>query len=110
MLSCEAKVTMLYNKLVRDQIPEIIKEKGKTPIIHIADEREYVKKLEEKLTEEVQEFLFAKSVEEMADVLEVLEALSQVRGFSMQEVEIYRKQKAEKSGKFLKRIVLEEVK
>jgi predicted house-cleaning noncanonical NTP pyrophosphatase (MazG superfamily) len=101
---------MKYNKLVRDNIPEVIRIKGKVPVTHIADDREYGKKLEEKLQEEVDEFLFAKSEEEYADVLEVLEAIATFRKLDGKTIQEVKKSKAEKTGRFLKRIILDELK
>ena len=62
-------------KLVRDRIPEIIKSDGKTPIIEILPNEEYLNELDKKLNEEVAEYQADKSIEEMADVLEVLFAI-----------------------------------
>lgn len=99
---------MHYNKLVRDNIPEIIVAKGGTPITHIATETEFEAKLLEKLAEEVQEFTESKSVEEMADIQEVLKAICEHYGLSAESVEALRQQKAEERGAFTKRIILEE--
>lgn len=100
---------MKYNKLVRDNIPEVIKDKGKTPVTHFADEREYGKKLEEKLQEEINEFLFVNNEEEYADVLEVMEAIAEFRKLNMGTINQIKKEKAAKKGKFERRIILDEV-
>ena len=42
-------------KLVRDLIPNIIKEKGEIPKIYILSEQEFKKELDRKLLEEVNE-------------------------------------------------------
>jgi len=99
---------MKYNKLVRDKIPGIIRRKGKNPITHVADENEYWEKLREKLNEEVVEFLSSESREELADILEVVYSLDEARGVNPVTLEEVRKDKAEKSGGFKKRIVLDE--
>ena len=97
----------VYNKLVRDRIPEIIEESGRTCKTRILDEDEYLEKLDEKLLEEVAEYLADKSLEEMADVLEVLQTISLARGYSLGELESVRKKKAEERGAFRDRIFLE---
>ncbi len=99
---------MKYNKLVRDKIPEIIKRKGGTPITHIADDLEYWQKLKEKLREEVAEFIETESAEELADVLEVLEAVSEYKKFDPSELSGIKNKKAKERGKFRDRIILEE--
>ena len=101
---------MKYNKLVRDKIPNIIKKDNKNPIIHIADSEEYWKKLKEKLTEEVNEFLNDSNEEEIADILEVINAICKFRKFDKNKMDYIKKQKAEERGKFDKRIILDEVK
>lgn len=99
---------MEYNKLIRDKIPQIIKEKGQTAVTHIADEKEYWVKLKEKLGEEIQEFLKDESPEEIADVLEVLYAICDFKKISRAEIEKIRQEKAAKRGGFKDRIILEE--
>ena len=99
---------MEYNKLIRDKIPEIIKEKGQTAITHIASDEEYWAKLKEKLSEEIQEFLKDENPEEIADVLEVIYAILNFKNISREEIEKIRQEKAEKRGGFKDKIILEE--
>ena len=99
---------MKYNKLVRDKIPEYIKSKGKVPITHIADETEYWEKLKEKLQEEVNEFLKDGNIEEIADILEVIDAIANYKKFSREDIERIKEKKADERGKFKDRIILEE--
>lgn len=99
---------MRYDKLVRDLIPEHIAKRGGNAVTHIADDVEYRQKLAEKLVEEAQEFLKDQNVEEVADVLEVLEAIEVCYGFDRTEIEEIKKKKAEEKGKFEKKIILEE--
>jgi len=74
-------------KLVRDKIPQIIKDSGKKSYCHIADEKEYLEALKDKINEEVEEFYETPCIEEMADILEVLGALADYHGFSKYEIE-----------------------
>lgn len=76
---------MSYGKLVRDKIPQIIKAAGKNPITRILDHSEYLVELDKKLSEEIAEYQADKSIEEMADVLEVLFAICEARGYSVEE-------------------------
>ena len=67
-------------KLVRDKIPQIIRETGAEPLVRVADEAEYVQLLRRKLLEEVGEFLDSGATEELADILEVVLALASQHG------------------------------
>lgn len=99
---------MTYNKLVRDRILEIIEARGGKSVSHIADDAEYRRRLDEKLQEEVAEFLKEKNVEELADILEVVYALAETLNASKEDLELVRAKKADERGGFTKRIVLEE--
>ena len=98
-----------YHKLVRDKIPTIIKQAGKTYTCRILTDEEYLTCLDEKLNEELAEYQESKSMEELADLLEVIHAVALARGSSIGEVEQIRIQKAEKRGGFEKRILLKSV-
>ncbi|MDO8424483.1 MAG: nucleoside triphosphate pyrophosphohydrolase [bacterium] len=99
---------MKYNKLVRDKIPEYIRSKGGAPITHVADDEEYWDKLKEKLSEEVKEFKGSESAEELADILEVLDAVVDYKKFDKEEIEKIKGKKAEEKGRFKDKIILEE--
>jgi predicted house-cleaning noncanonical NTP pyrophosphatase (MazG superfamily) len=98
-----------YNKLVRDNIPEIIREKGDKPATHTAADVEYKVKLNEKLKEEVEEYLESDRNEELADILEIIYAICQLKGLGIKELEEIRKRKADERGRFDRRIILEYV-
>ena len=99
----------VYNKLVRDKIPEIIEADGKECKTRILSNDEYIAALEAKLNEEVAEYQTDKNLEEMADVLEVLQAICMARGYSLAELEAVRAKKVEKRGGFKEKILLEYV-
>lgn len=99
---------MKYNKLVRDKIPEIIKQKGGTALTHIADDEEYWVKLKEKLQEEVDEFSENSTREEIADILEVIDAICKFKNFNKKEVEGIKRKKNIERGGFKEKIILEE--
>ena len=99
----------VYNKLVRDKIPEIIEADGKVCRTHILSNEEYIVALEAKLNEEVAEYQADKNLEEMADVLEVLYAICVARGYSLDELEAMRAKRADERGGFKEKIFLEHV-
>lgn len=99
-------VTIIHNKLVRDRIPEIIEASGKTCSIRILSDEEYIAALDAKLQEELNEYLSDGSMEELADLLEVMMAAAKARGHDFNEVEAIRREKADKRGGFGRRIWL----
>ena len=101
--------TTVYHKLVRDRIPEIIRESGKNCTTSVLEMADYIAMLDAKLNEELLEYQESKSMEELADLLEVIRAAAAARGSSIEEVERIRKEKATKRGGFEKRILLLEV-
>lgn len=98
-----------YKKLVRDKIPEIIIKDGKQPITRVLDDQEYLIELVKKLGEEYQEFIVDLSIEELADVQEVVRALADAIA-SQDELEAVRLDKYHKRGGFKDRIYLESAK
>lgn len=93
-----------YNKLVRDRIPEILDKKGISYEKRVASPEEYRVELIKKLGEEIQEFSEAGDPEELADIIEVIEALKQLPEYS--GVEIIRQKKREERGGFDEKIIL----
>ena len=100
--------TITYNKLVRDRIPEIIEKSGNKCVAEILSDEEYIEMLDKKLDEELTEYHNDKNVEELADLLEVIYACAQARGFSLEELEKVRIEKTDQRGAFKKKILLKE--
>ena len=100
---------IIHNKLVRDRIPEIIEASGKGCVYKTLDDQKYLAALDAKLNEELAEYQQDKSMEELADLLEVIRAVIAARGSTYEQVESIRLAKKEKRGGFEKRIWLETV-
>lgn len=98
-----------YNKLVRDKIPEIIEASGKTCSTEVLSDGEYLKMLDAKLDEELAEYHKDQNIEELADLVEVIYATAKARGYTHEELEKVRAEKASKRGGFEKKILLKEV-
>ncbi len=96
----------VYNKLIRDKIPEICEAKGIKTNTRELNSEEYLKELLNKLVEEAKETKEDPSPEEMADVMEVLIAIGQELKITMKEIEEARAQKAQERGAFDKKIFL----
>ena len=99
----------VYNKLVRDKIPEIILKDNELPSTRILNDEEYIQELNKKLQEEVNEYLEAEIIEEMVDILEVIRAILEHKGVTYEEIEEKRIKKATKRGAFKEKIYLEKV-
>ena len=93
-----------YHKLVRDNIPAIIRQQGETPITRTLDSQEYAR-----CREEVEEFLAEPSLQELGDILEVLEAIARLQGWPSEAVRQAKEDKAQRSGAFRHRVFLEKV-
>lgn len=102
----------IYNKLVRDNIPDIITSNEETPVTRILNEDEYKKALEEKLVEEQEEVLSSSGserCEELADMVEVIRSMAKLEGMSLEEIVAIADEKKLKRGGFDDRIYLEKV-
>lgn len=101
----------VFNKLVRDNVPEIISSKGEGAITRILEDDEFKKALYKKLLEEANEVITATNKEdtlvELADVLEVLKTIAELNGATLEEIEKIAKQKKLKRGGFQKHVFLE---
>ena len=102
-------MTREYHKLIRDRIPEIITANGQNANIRVLSDEEYAAALEKKLTEEIGEYLESKEPVELADVLEVVQALAEQHGVSFDELLAIKAEKQRKNGAFKKKLFLESV-
>jgi len=95
-----------FNKLVRDKIPEIIKADDKECETRVLDDKEYLLSLNKKLDEELREYYETESIDELADMAEVIFAIVEQYGMSIQEFERLRLSKREKRGGFDQKLFL----
>lgn len=102
-------MTRTYDKLVRDDVPESIEANGERPVVHSADDEEYERRLREKLCEEAAEFREDGDLDELADVLEVVHAVIENEGCSLEDLQRRQREKRAEYGGFEDRIVLERV-
>lgn len=101
--------TIKYCKLVRDRIPETIEASGKTCVTEILSDEDYLRMIDAKLDEELAEYHKDQNVEELADLMEMIYAAAIARGYTIEQLENVRVEKAEKRGGFQKKILLLEV-
>lgn len=95
-----------YNKLVRDRIPEIIEAAGGKCKTAVLGDEEYLKMLDAKLDEELAEYHKDQNIEELADLVEVIYVAAIARGYTVEELEAVRVEKAEERGGFKDKILL----
>ena len=101
--------TISYHKLVRDRIPEIIEASGKTCIVETLSDEDYLRMVDAKLDEELAEYHKDQNIEELADIIEVIYAAAKARGYTLEQLETVRTEKAAKRGAFEKKFLLKEV-
>ena len=101
--------SIVYHKLVRDRIPEIIEASGKACVTEVLPKEAYIQALDAKLSEELTEYQQSKSLEELADLLEVMGAVVKARGYTWEELDRIRKEKRARRGGFEKKLFLVEV-
>ena len=102
-------MTKQYHKLVRDRIPEIIEASGKTCVTEILSDGDYLTMLDAKLDEELAEYHRDQNLEELADLMEVVYAAALARGYTLEQLEQVRAEKARERGGFRKKILLRTV-
>lgn len=100
---------IIYNKLVRDKIPQIIEADGKSCEIMILSNDEYIKMIDSKLDEELAEYHKDQNLEELADILELIYSVTKARGYSIDELEKLREKKVQERGGFREKIFLKKV-
>lgn len=98
-----------YNKLVRDNIPQLIKESGRDCTSRILNEKEYYDALLDKIVEEVEEYRISGNEEELADVYEVLDCLVQLKEYEPMHIDYLQLIRREARGSFKDKVLLIDV-
>lgn len=101
--------TINYDKLIRDRIPEIIEGQGKKAVYTKLNDSQYKEMLDKKLTEELEEYSQSDSVEELADLVEVIYAILDYKKVTIDEFETIRVKKVQERGAFKEKLLLKEV-
>lgn len=99
----------VYHKLIRDRIPEIIERRGGSCTTRVMESEEYLQMVDAKLDEELAEYHKDQNLEELADLLEVIYAAAEARGYTREQLETVRSEKETERGAFRKRLLLLEV-
>ncbi len=96
----------IYNKAIRDRIPEIIEREGHQCEFKVLTNGEFLVQLEEKLEEELEEYKQSKSIGELIDLIEIIHRIVEIRGVSVKDIESLRREKNNERGAFSKNIFL----
>ena len=102
-------MTIIHDKLVRDRIPEIIELSGKTCCIEVLSDQDYLRMVDAKLDEELAEYHKDQNLEELADLIEVIYAAAKARGYTLEQLEAIRAEKAKTRGGFERKLFLRTV-
>jgi predicted house-cleaning noncanonical NTP pyrophosphatase (MazG superfamily) len=103
------KMKRTYNKLVRDRIPQLIRESGRDCSSRILNEEEYYDALLDKIVEEIEEYRLSGNEEELADVFEVLDCLVELKEYEPMHIDYLKLIRREARGSYKERIQLVEV-
>ncbi|MBN1330633.1 MAG: nucleoside triphosphate pyrophosphohydrolase [Candidatus Heimdallarchaeota archaeon] len=99
--------SIYFDKLVRDKIPEIIKNDGKIVELRVAkNDEEFMQYLSKKLVEEASEYSKDHDINELIDILEVLLEIAKVKNTTFNELNALRHKKKLERGGFSKKIIL----
>jgi predicted house-cleaning noncanonical NTP pyrophosphatase (MazG superfamily) len=93
-------------KLVRDLIPHLMEKRGQTPNYHVAEDGEFEKRLFDKLLEKANELRADHSIQEFADMMDIMETIKQLKGYSWDDVDEARRKKYSEKGAFEKKYIL----
>lgn len=96
-----------YNELVRDRIPELIEQGGGEARVRTLSDAEYAAELNHKLIEETAEYLESEELDELADVLEVVQALAEYKGMTFEDLLRMKAENRALYGAFERRLFLE---
>ena len=96
----------VYDKLIRDRIPEIIEASGSKCEVEVVSDKVALEYLYKKLSEEVEELLIDKNLDEIADVMEVIFAIGKKFGYSENDVLGRRNEKRDSRGGFDDNLIL----
>jgi len=97
---------MNYNKAIRDKIPQIIEESGRSCNVKTLSDDEFLIEIEKKLSEEITEYQKDRDPAELADILEVIYKVAQLRGITKEKLEEIRLKKVQERGSFEKNLFL----